>query len=344
MRLDKLAFFNLLLVCLSIGSSCSDDTAVDYDPQEALAWVTEQIFGDVDPQAQVAVVDGTPITVAELALCLHAAPMMTVEACLNDRIDTILVGPYVTDDDREADSVTDAYSDAMAATLLRNTIDRPYHNSTLEPAQVEAFMADPANRLLFETPELRRYSHLLVRGPEGTTNTAHELCERLWNEGDWSNVQTISDFHPIVDQFAEVIDDASHQVLIESSYWAGPHATDPPAWPALPAVVPEFERALYSLAEPGDLSGCVDTSFGTHIIILEQIWEQEDLGEDELRQIAVIELGNRRRIEVLSNLMEELLAAHPLIEFSDNIDILRQDVEEMLQEYGSELRELVAPH
>lgn len=342
-HLHKRVLSIVLSSCLGLCASCSDEEEVDYDSQESLVWVTQQTFGDVDPQAQVAVVDGTPITVVELALCLHAAPMLTAEACLNDRIDTLLVRPHVTDEDRQADSVRDAYTDAMAVTLLRDAIDRPYHNSTIEPEEVEAFMADPDNRLFLETPELRQYSHLLVRGPEGASTTAHALCERMLNEGDWSQVRSIADFYPIVDQFAQIIDEASHQTLIETSGWSGPHATDPPMWPALPAVVPEFEQALYGLAEPGDLSGCVDTSYGTHIIILEQIWEQEDLGADETRQIAVMELGGRRRSEVLADFMEELLAEQPLIEFSENIDILRQDVEEMLQQHGSELRENIAP-
>jgi len=146
----------------------------------------------------------------------------------------------------------------------------------------------------FLSPELRRASHILLeitdeRNDDQTQALAASLIERI-NEGeDFAQLAEANSADPIS---AEAGGDLG---LIEPGQ-----------------MMPEFERALYDLNEPGDLSEPVRTRFGWHVIRLDEIQPPEGLSfEDAKAQIQaeyIDQESEARYIEISERLIDLIFA------------------------------------
>jgi peptidyl-prolyl cis-trans isomerase C len=71
-------------------------------------------------------------------------------------------------------------------------------------------------------------------------------------------------------------------------------------------MVPEFEEVAFALQNPGDISDPVQSSFGWHIIKLEEKQPPSVLGYDEIKPQIIQYLSNARRAQKYGEELETL--------------------------------------
>ena len=72
-------------------------------------------------------------------------------------------------------------------------------------------------------------------------------------------------------------------------------------------MVPEFEKAAFELAKPGDVSEPVKTQFGWHIIKLEERIPESTIPFEQIKERLTQELREQKTQEILQNLTKELI-------------------------------------
>jgi parvulin-like peptidyl-prolyl isomerase len=106
-------------------------------------------------------------------------------------------------------------------------------------------------------------------------------------------------------------------------------------------LVAEFARALFAIAQPGQVMGPVATQFGTHFILLEGIYPAQQVAAEQARDIARREIGQRARAQRLSEVLQQLQQAAEIARNEEALELLRQDEEQILRERNAQMRETV---
>lgn len=324
------------LFLLAGAITCGEPELPPPEAEEArIDWIVDRHFSaDVDPQAEVARVDGDPITVGEIALCLEARPVLTVQGCLDQLVDTRLVTRRATEGDRRHPRVDEARVAARAQVLLREAVERPLEERGIPDDQVDAFVHNPDHRTFFSAPEYRIASHLLVRGdPESPV--VNDLAARIEAETDWSRVDTLADLRRLREHYAGVV---AQEGLQDVEVIVDAHVQVPD-----PRYIfdERFVDALFALdpeASP-PISGPVRSDFGVHFILLEEVRPAQALDPAEARAIARGELLQRARVEAFQALAREVTERVEVSLIPDNVAILQRGDEEILRRRSAEIRE-----
>jgi hypothetical protein len=226
----------------------------------------------------------------------------------------------------------------MASVYLREHIDRPLADGQLPGDVVDAFLVDRNNGVYFESPELKEVSHLLVRSADGPTDTSRAWAQRLANEVEWRDVHQLADLEAVGRRYGREAMADGVQLRVEQHLLIAAPEVDTRGTAAL-LVVPEFAVAVAALTEVGQVSPPIESEFGTHFILLEQIHPAHESSAEEARALAVHELSQRRRVEAVGRLLEEISAGSEIVRYDDNIDLLRQDEEAILRAQSGQMRE-----
>lgn len=324
------------LLLLAGAVACGDSDVPPSEAEEArVDWIVDRHFGgDVDPRSEVARVDGDPITVGEIALCLEARPVLTAQACLDQLVETRLIVRRATEAERRDPRVEEATIAARAQVLLREAVERPVYARGITDEAIEAFVHNPDHRYFFSAPEYRTASHLLVRG-EPDAPAVDALAARIAAETDWSQVDTLADLQRLRERYAGVIADEGLQGvdLIVDAHVQVPdprYVFDARFVDALFAIDPE--------ASP-PLSGPVRSDFGVHFILLEAVRPAQELDPGEARAIARVELQQRARVETFQALVRDVTRRVEVLLIPDNVAILQRGDEEILRRGSAEIRE-----
>jgi hypothetical protein len=332
-----------LVACVTLGLfllagvvTCGEPEAPPPEAEEArIDWIVDRHFsGDVDPRAEVARVDGDSITVGEIALCLEGRPVLTVQGCLDQLVDTRLVTRRATEADRRHPRVEEAEVTARAQVLLREAVERPVEERGIPEDEVDAFVHNPDHRIFFSSPEYRIASHLLVRG-DSESPVVNALAARIEAETDWSRVETLADLRRLRERYNGVVAEEGLQdvdVIVDA------HVQVPD-----PRYIfdERFVDALFALDPEASapISGPVRSDFGVHFILLEEVRPAQELDPAEARAIARAELQQRARVEAFQALAREVTERVEVMLIPDNVAILQRGDEEILRRRSAEIRE-----
>lgn len=344
-RLAPLAAAGLVVGVLVAGvlvaGGCGEDEVREYTDTGVVAWAVERRVGPgVDPGRVVARVDGEPITVGDVALCTEMHPARGLEGCLESLVDVAAVSGYVEDADREAPQVEDARLSALAAAYLREHVVRAPLPDPVSEDEVDAFLVDRASRLIFERPEVRRSSHLLISENRGPSPRARALAERVWAETDWSTIGSSHALERLGASLRREARETGLAVRVERDQLFQPFS-NPPAFGGIGGAVQPFADALFAIEAPGQYSGLVDSEYGTHIIRLEAIFPPLRLESEAARSIARRELEQRARANQVAELMRSLQPRHETLWWTDNFAFLGAGDEDLLRQQSAGFREAV---
>jgi peptidyl-prolyl cis-trans isomerase D len=123
---------------------------------------------------------------------------------------------------------------------------------TIDDAQIQAYYDE--NTALFTTPEKRRARHILIKAGENDSEELHK--EKAKKADDIATLAAASDdFAALAREYSEGPSSANGGELGFFSQGQ---------------MIPAFEQAVFAM-QPGEISQVVKTSFGYHIIKLEEI-------------------------------------------------------------------------
>ncbi len=160
------------------------------------------------------------------------------------------------------------------------------------------------NRDKFGQPEQIRVRHILVKVDEGaddaTVAAAKTRAEKIQKEASKKG----ADFASLAKEKSE-----------------GPSAPEGGDLGYFPRgrMVPEFEKVAFALKKPGDVSEPVRTSFGWHVIKLEDKKESGLMPFEEVSEELGTQLKNQKISEGLVALLEDLRKSHTVEVHPENI-------------------------
>lgn len=157
----------------------------------------------------------------------------------------------------------------------------------------------------FTPEETVRASHILLKAPSDADRDrrrpeADALLQRL-REGE--------DFGELAFEYSE---DGSRFLAGDLGFFGSGR------------MVPEFEEVAFGLAEPGELSGVVETRFGLHIIRLTDRTEPEPRAFEEVRQGIVERMRAEYRDAQLSAWLREVASPSIVAVSEETLDATRE--------------------
>ena len=324
--------------------SCDDENEEvrARDPGITHEWMTSRHFGDLVGADRIAATVGDrSISFGEIAVCLEYMPALSPEECLNSLIDIYVLIEHATDDDRDDPRLADARTSGLANALLRERIELAVIETPVDEASIEDFLVNPETRPFVDVPELRVCSHLIVQGPP-ESDAEMPFVQRIYDEVDWSTIRSPASLRQVGRDYRGDATDIGLTLRVESRLTFPPYS-DPPTHGGLHRAVREFSDALFAIEEVGTVSHPVATSFGAHIILLHEVIPERQLSPTEARALAVHELTQRARIEMMNEEIMRITALHEVDWFSENLAYLGSHFDDVLQSHSEQLREEIIP-
>lgn len=334
----------IALTCLVVSAlvvCCADDGPPEaVDAFRVVDWAVEQHLGEADPAQVVATVADELITAADVSLCLQHRPTNTVRACVDALVDTAVLLQEARDGDRGHPTVSDVRSSALAEAFLRDNVVRAVNEDSLTDAEMRQFRTDPGTRVYIDMPELRRSSHLRTWGEDDAA--AELLAREIYDQTDWTEVTTAHLLGEVAAAARPRAQELGASVAAESLPFTGPFF-DGPTHGAVMVMVEPFARALYELEAIGDISGPVQSQFGWHIILLEEVREPTALEPDDAHAVVVGELLARARARTINELIQRASERHNVHWIPENIGFLGSQYDNVLRSQSEALRESINP-
>lgn len=287
----------LLASLAGCGSPSASTPASSAEPdatapeRAASAPGTARVGGDV-----VATVNGIPITTAEVEQLARDARITSLLA-LRRLEDELVLGELAAraarGDDPEAER---AARRASVRAFLRLEVEATHTPETITHAEIEARRAQIGRALV--QPELRRASHLLVPLARDAEEAQVDAALRIARE--------------LRDEVARA-DDPSRAL----DAYAGRRGAFELRVEHLPAMSHDeleepFADALFAAPALGVLSAPVRTSFGVHVVVLEEILPASSVPESEWEPAIRRQLTAERRVAALDEWAARLADRTPV--------------------------------
>ena len=170
----------------------------------------------------------------------------------------------------------------LAQSVMRDAVK----DVTVSDDEAKKFYEE--NPAMFKNPERVRARHILVSGDENLAKVQDEL-------------KSGKSFDVVAKEYS--IDPGS-----------AANGGDLGEFPR-GMMVPEFEKAAFELAKPGDVSEPVKTQFGWHIIKLEERIPESTIPFEQIKERLTQELREQKTQEILQNLTKELEAKYKVERF-----------------------------
>lgn len=286
-----------LVACLVL-TGCGEGTAAPRrDEPEPVATRREVASGDARVGGDViATVDGVPITVSDvetLARTAHLSP----EAALRQLEDDLLLSRAA---ERagvgSAPEVADETRRAAVRALLHRVIEPAHAPEAVTEAEIEARRQEIAPGL--SAPETRRASHVLVQlppdAPQARVDAAMRLARSLRDE-----LATEADPAAALDRHAGR--EGAFDLVVEH--------LDPMAREQLEAP---FADALFAAGAPGLVPEPVRTSYGVHVLVLEEVIPPWEVPREEWEPALRRQLAAEARAAATEELVGQLADQTPV--------------------------------
>ncbi len=332
-------FFTALCICL-VGCG-QDEPTIEGDHTASLQRITQEVFADdSDPNQVLATVGDVPITLGDVAVCLEYMPARTTAFCLDAWIEIRILQNEAIERDRQQGSVRDAVNAGLAFAYLREHILRPVRDQAPTEAELDDFIMDPETRPYFDVPALRRSSQIVVSGPD---HLVMEWAQRIRDEGAWEGVRVGPHLHAIIVPFVEPAREAGLRITVEGGLVFPAH-TEAATHGGISRAVPEYSNALFAMESIGDVSQPVLSSFGAHIILLEEIMAPRERTPEEARTLALAELSQRRRGIQLAQMLQRTSTEVEVTWIEENLSFLGAQYDTVFQIQSEEIRAGVNPN
>ncbi len=310
----------VLLVALA-AMGCDDERTIEH-PEPDDAWAMAHSVAPDDDDV-VAEVDGTPIGVQDVEAAWRNMPHKSVEEVVERVVEREILAARARDEGyHERGEVEFARRQGMVSALLLEEVEKPAEVDEEERAsQLERVMG------LRRAPEGLRASHLVVLVPEQLEGDDGEEVElddderqALFNQAlDYVDQakQLLGD-RVDNDALRDVAEQLNEEVLPDefeatvNEHMRFPRAGEefdpnqlPGGW--VP-VVPEFAEGAETVADndpPGEvLSEPVKTSFGWHLIRIDEVFEAREVDEEAAKLHVEHELKTEARKQLLQQKLE----------------------------------------
>lgn len=334
----RIAFLFGLLSAWWCGCAASDrSVGVAVDDRALVQQRVQHVFvGGVLSEDLVATVGGESITTGDVATWLTLFPTLSTQQAIEDLID-VRLGSRSSDGAPEVDGmVEDAARQARVLHwLMRDVWTLPEASPSDEA--VRSIVDEPANRVLFGLPELRRVSHVLLRPQEEATEAdkqwAREALVALREElellpaGVYAE-DLLAAGEPLREQAT-----AHHMTVVVDVRFALPQAySGTSSWQGIEQADPVFAAATFDPElQVGELTEGVESQFGSHLILLEEILPSTlpDLATQEALARRMLRAG---AINAHLNAVLPALAQRAELNVDPEVlDLLTQSVEQRIQ-------------
>lgn len=274
--------------------------------------------GEALPEGPVvATVDGTPIALADVEDVARRTGLSPPEA-LRRLEDEVLLYRAA----ERAGVTTDAEDErtvrrAMVQAYLAAEIEARITPESIDEALVRTRRERDAN--LFAQPERRASTHVLCRRRPARATAAGAGDD----EGEVDPEDAAAATDAAIARFAARVAEelrAEADPAAAAARYRDENAEgrafeivveDVPPARRTGDVDESFAAALFALAEPGDVTAPVTTSFGVHVVVLTDIVPAWSVPDDEVYALVRRQLAVEARAEALVALEDRLLAEHP---------------------------------
>jgi hypothetical protein len=275
----------LVALALGCGETPQDGSASQGPAVAAREHAHGQVGGEV-----VSTVDGEPITLSEVretATRLHLSPLDALRRLQSEL--AIVHRAEATPLAQDAE-VRQAARRAAVRALLRTQIEAMHTPEAETPEAIETRHTEIAARLV--QPERRRGTHLLVRIAEDAEPARRDAARRI-AQG--------------------ILDEVAHAAnpLTEMDAAVGVHGAFDVAIEHLPTfarteIEPAFADALFAPTEPSLYPQVVETSYGFHILYMEEIVPPWEVPREEWEPALRRQLSVEARAEALIDMTDAL--------------------------------------
>ncbi len=190
------------------------------------------------------------------------------------------------------DILAAAYMDRVVA-----GIDYP----DFERLSYQRYEADKAK---FKLPQKRKVAHILIRKPRPDcpcdTRDPNKIAAELQDK-----LKQGAEFADLAREYSDDKATAAKGGVLE--LWIEPEDD---------RLVPQFSRAVFALAKPGEVSAPVETRFGLHLIQLLEVQPARQLGYDEVRDKILHQLRAEYRDSRLQELRSDTYPDPDTIDFA----------------------------
>lgn len=278
----------MFLLCVGCGTADPappPETAVGPRAPERPSGPASAVGGDV-----VATVEGQPITVAEVEEVARTVGIPPLEALRRLEDERVLARLAAASPAAEDPAVERAARRAAVRALFARQIEAGREPETIAITDVEARHREIAG--MMSAPETRRASHALVGlgadASEAQIDAAFRLARRIRDAARGSETPSAA-----LDAFSGP--QGGFEVTVEHM--------DPLARADLEAP---FADALFGAAQLGLVEEPVRTSYGVHVMVLEEIVPPWEVPREEWEPVIRRQLAAERRAEALERLAAEL--------------------------------------
>ncbi|MFW5967201.1 MAG: peptidylprolyl isomerase [Persicimonas sp.] len=302
-------------VSLLAGGGCDGVDTPHEDPQETFSRLDEASDGEV-----AARVGDRSLSVDEFEAFWKQRPTASREEALEAFVEReLLVLEGIHEQTTDWSSLATPRKRAMVRALFEEKVEDEITVDDLSDEDV-ADEVKKVERQLGHPPGVRA-SHLLVRVPKKQKDEATESTRDEWDklQREWAerigeelpDEVTALDLHEAREELESELPEPL-EVTVESHlilpFDGDEYGKDlPSGWTP---VVPAFRDAAVEMARQerfGEPSEPVETKFGWHLIVAEEVFEAVVPDKEQVREVAKDRLVRQRRTERTTELLEEWL-------------------------------------
>jgi peptidyl-prolyl cis-trans isomerase D len=231
----------------------------------------------------------------------------------------------------------------LASALLRDAIERLHPAGDIDDAIVQSFIDDTSNGPIFVSPEQRNCTHILLNEGGEASEATHTLAQEMVADQGLSIAETAHGLSLFRDRFMDRAEELGIEVRPTEALTVAGLNDDGSTPSGFTRFAAEFVEAVFLLEEIGDVSGPVDTQFGTHFIMLLGVTPGVTLEPAAAESIARLEVSQQAHYAAMRTLLIELSQSYASEAFYENLDVLQQGREQLLRAQSEAVRQGMAP-